>query len=165
MTQADRDPAGPPTEDAMSIERRLEPFVPHALAALRIVAGYLFLLHGTAKLFGFPHVAMFDRLPVWSLLGVAGMLEVAGGALLIVGLFTRFVAFVVSGEMAFAYFLVHAPSGNVPFPMLNDGEPAVLFCFVFLLLAVAGGGAWSIDAARGAATPEPALRMARRGQT
>jgi len=148
-----------------TIERRLELSVPHALAALRIVAGYLFLLHGTAKLFGFPHVAMFDRLPVWSLLGVAGMLEVAGGALLIVGLFTRFVAFVVSGEMAFAYFLVHAPSGNVLIPILNDGEAAVLFCFIFLFLAVAGGGAWSIDAARGAATLEPALRIARRGQT
>ena len=148
-----------------TIERRLELSVPHALAALRIVAGYLFLLHGTAKLFGFPHVAMFDRLPVWSLLGVAGMLEVAGGALLIVGLFTRFVAFVVSGEMAFAYFLVHAPSGNVLIPILNDGEAAVLFCFIFLVLAVAGGGAWSIDAARGAATLEPALRIARRGQT
>lgn len=148
-----------------TIERRLELFVPHALAALRIVAGYLFLLHGTAKLFGFPHVAMFERLPVWSLLGVAGMLEVAGGALLIVGLFTRFVAFVVSGEMAFAYFLVHAPSGNVLIPILNDGEAAVLFCFIFLFLAVAGGGAWSIDAARGATTLEPALRIARRGQT
>ena len=148
-----------------TIERRLELSVPHALAALRIVAGYLFLLHGTAKLFGFPHVAMFDRLPVWSLLGVAGMLEVAGGALLIVGLFTRFVAFVVSGEMAFAYFLVHAPSGNALIPILNDGEAAVLFCFIFLFLAVAGAGAWSIDAARGAATLEPALRIARRGQT
>ena len=133
-----------------AIERGLEPFVPHALAALRIVSGYLFLLHGTAKLFGFPHVAMFDRLPLWSLLGVAGMLEVAGGALLILGVLTRFVAFVVSGEMAFAYFLVHAPSGNMLVPMLNDGEAAVLYCFVFLLLAVAGGGAWSIDAARSA---------------
>jgi len=132
----------------MPIERRLEPWVPHALAALRIVAGYLFLLHGTAKLFGFPHVAMFDRLPVLSLLGVAGMLEVAGGVLLIVGLFTRFVAFLVSGEMAIAYFLVHAASGNALLPILNDGEAAVLYCFIFLLLAVAGGGAWSIDAAR-----------------
>ena len=134
----------------MTIDRRLEPLVPHALAALRIVAGYLFLLHGTSKLFGFPHVAMFDRLPVFSLLGVAGMLEVAGGVLLIVGLFTRFVAFLVSGEMAIAYFLVHAASGNALLPILNDGEAAVLYCFVFLLLAVAGGGAWSIDAARSA---------------
>ena len=113
----------------MSIERRLEPWTPYALAALRIVAGYLFLMHGTAKLFGFPHVAMFDRLPVLSMLGVAGMLEVAGGALLIVGLFTRFVGFVLSGEMAFAYFLVHAPSGHVLLPILNDGEAAVLYCF------------------------------------
>jgi putative oxidoreductase len=132
----------------MSIERRLEPWTPLALAALRIVAGYLFLMHGTAKLFGFPHVAMFDRLPVLSLLGVAGMLEFAGGALLIVGLFTRFVGFVLSGEMAFAYFLVHA----------------VLYCFIFLLFTVAGGGAWSIDAARSAVPIEPALRIARRGR-
>ncbi|HSC65496.1 MAG TPA: DoxX family protein [Caldimonas sp.] len=143
-----------------AIEGRLEPFVPHALAALRIVSGYLFLLHGTAKLFGFPHVAMFDALPVWSLLGVAGMLEVAGGALLILGAFTRSVAFVVSGEMAFAYFLVHAPSGNVLTPMLNDGEPAVLYCFVFLLLSVVGGGSWSIDAARRGATRPPEARPA-----
>ena len=127
-----------------TIERRLELSVPHALAALRIVAGYLFLLHGTAKLFGFPHVAMFDRLPVWSLLGVAGMLEVAGGALLIVGLFTRFVAFVVSGEMAFAYFIGHAPRGF--WPVLNQGHPAVLFCFVWLYLSAAGAGPWSVDA-------------------
>jgi len=148
----------------MPIEGRLEPRVPHALGALRIVAGYLFLLHGTAKLFGFPHVAMFDRLPVWSLLGVAGMLEVVGGALLIVGVFTRFVAFVVSGEMAFAYFLVHAPSGNALIPILNDGEAAVLFCFVFLLLTVAGGGAWSVDAARSAALRAPGLRITRRGE-
>jgi len=147
-----------------AIERRLEPFVPYALAALRIVSGYLFLLHGTAKLFGFPHVAMFDRLPVWSLLGVAGMLEVIGGALLIVGVFTRIAALVVSGEMAFAYFLVHVPTGNALIPMLNDGEPAVLYCFVFLLIAVAGGGAWSIDAVRGAAGSDPGLRAARRGE-
>ena len=149
---------------SFAIERRLEPLVPHALAALRIVSGYLFLLHGTAKLFGFPHVAMFDRLPVWSLLGVAGMLEIVGGALLIVGVFTRLVAFVVSGEMAFAYFLVHAPTDNALIPMLNDGEPAVLYCFVFLLLAVAGGGAWSVDAARSAAMRAPGLPIARRGQ-
>ena len=129
-----------------TIERRLELSVPHALAALRIVAGYLFLLHGTAKLFGFPHVAMFDRLPVWSLLGVAGMLEVAGGALLIVGLFTRFVAFVVSGEMAFAYFLGHAPKGF--WPLLNEGHTAVLFSFLFLYLSAAGAGPWSLDALR-----------------
>jgi len=148
----------------MSIERRLEPWTPYALAALRIVAGYLLLTHGTAKLFGFPHVAMFDRLPVLSMLGVAGMLEVAGGALLIVGLFTRFVGFVLSGEMAFAYFLVHAPSGHVLLPILNDGEAAVLYCFIFLLFAVAGGGAWSVDAARSAVPIEPALRIARRGR-
>jgi len=149
----------------MSIERRLEPWTPYALAALRIVAGYLFLTHGTAKLFGFPHVAMFDRLPVFSLLGVAGMLEVAGGALLIVGLFTRFVAFVLSGEMALAYFLVHAPSGHVLLPILNDGEAAVLYCFIFLLLAFAGGGAWSIDAARSTVTIPPGWRMSERRHT
>jgi len=125
----------------------IEPWIPRALAALRMVAGYLFLQHGTAKLLGFPHVAMFDNLPVLSLLGVAGVLELVGGALILVGLFVRPVAFIVSGEMAVAYFMEHASPGNVLFPTLNEGEAAVLYCLVFLFLAAAGGGVWSIDAA------------------
>jgi putative oxidoreductase len=125
-----------------------ELWTPRALALLRIVCGYLFLQHGTAKLFGVPHVAMFDHLTLFSLIGLAGVLELVGGILLIVGLFVRPVAFVLSGEMAVAYFMGHAPHGNVLFPTLNQGEAAVLYCFVYLFLAAAGGGAWSIDAAR-----------------
>ena len=126
-----------------------ETWTPRALALLRIVTAYLFLLHGTAKLFRFPHIPMFDNLQLLSLSGVAGILEVVGGVLLLVGLFTRPTAFILSGQMAVAYFVGHAPQGNVLFPLMNRGESAVLFCFVFLFLAVAGPGAWSIDGARG----------------
>lgn len=122
---------------------------PRILSLLRILTAFTFIQHGTAKLFGFPHVAMFDKLEIASLFGVAGVLEVVGGALLLIGLFTRPVAFVLSGFMASAYFMMHTK----PFfaPMLNGGEPAYLFCFIFLYLAFAGGGSWSVDAARGKA--------------
>lgn len=120
----------------------------HALALLRIVSAYLIVQHGTAKLFHVPHVAMFDNLQVMSLVGVAGIIELVGGVALLVGFYTRFVAFVLSGELAFAYFIGHASKGNVLVPMLNQGETAVLFCFAFLLLAAAGGGSLSIDSAR-----------------
>lgn len=123
-------------------------WVPRAQALLRIVAGYLFLLHGSAKLLGAPHVAMFDQLQLFSLIGLAGVLEIVGGTLLVLGLFTRPAAFVLSGMMAVAYFMAHASQGHVLLPMLNSGEPAVLFCFVFLYLAAAGGGAWSLDGLR-----------------
>jgi putative oxidoreductase len=123
-------------------------WAPRALAVLRIVTGYLFFLHGTSKLLGFPHVASFDNLQLMSLLGMAGVIELVGGALLIIGLFTRPVAFILSGEMAFAYFIGHAANGNALLPMLNRGELAVQWCFVFLYLAVAGAGAWSVDAVR-----------------
>ena len=122
--------------------------VARTLALLRIVTGYLFVLHGSAKLLGVPHVAMFDNLKLMSLTGFAGVLELVGGALLLLGLFTRPVAFVLSGEMAAAYFMAHASKGNALVPFMNQGEAAVLFCFVFLFFAAAGGGAWSIDAAR-----------------
>jgi putative oxidoreductase len=115
---------------------------PRLLGLLRIATALLFLQHGTAKLLGFPHVAMFDNLRLLSLLGVAGVLELAGGILLLLGVFTRLVAFILSGEMAFAYFLAHAQKSF--FPVLNQGELAALYCFVFLYLAVAGGGAWSL---------------------
>jgi putative oxidoreductase len=114
-----------------------------ALSVLRIIAALLFLQHGLAKHFGFPHVASFDKLQVFSLLGLAGAIEIVGSVLLLVGLFTRPVAFIMSGEMAVAYFMSHAPRGF--FPILNGGELAVLFCFVFLFFAIAGGGAWSLD--------------------
>ena len=124
-------------------------WTPRALGLLRIVAGFLFLQHGTAKLLHVPHDAMFDRLPLFSLIGFAGVLEIVGSVLLLIGLFTRPAAFILSGEMAVAYFMAHAPHGNVLSPALNAGEPAVLYCFIFLLLAVAGAGAWSVDATRG----------------
>ncbi len=122
-----------------------EAWTPKALALLRIVVGYLYLQHGTAKLLGFPHVAMFDNLQLFSLIGLAGVLELVGGILLILGLFVRPVAFILSGEMAVAYFMAHASRGNPLFPTLNQGEAAVLYCFVFLFLAAAGGGVWSLD--------------------
>jgi putative oxidoreductase len=116
---------------------------PHFLSALRLVAGLEFLQHGTTKLLGFPHTD-FSGIPVTSLFGIAGVFELIGGALLAIGLFTRPVAFILSGMMAAAYFLVHAPSSF--FPILNDGELAVLYCFTFLYLSAAGGGPWSADA-------------------
>jgi putative oxidoreductase len=122
---------------------------PRLLSLLRIVTALLLLQHGTAKLFGFPHVAMFDNLQLLSLVGVAGVLEFAGGVLLFLGVFTRPVAFILSGEMAFAYFLAHAHKSF--FPILNGGELAVFYCFVLLYLAAAGGGAWSF--ARDRLTP------------
>jgi putative oxidoreductase len=123
-------------------------WTPRAQALLRIVAGYLFLLHGSSKLLHVPHVSYFDNLQLFSLIGLAGALELVGGVLLIIGLFTRPVAFVLSGEMAVAYFMAHAKADNVLLPLLNEGEAAVLFCFVFLFFAVAGAGAWSVDAWR-----------------
>ena len=121
---------------------------PQALALLRIVTAYLFLLHGTAKIFHVPHVAMFDNLQLMSLTGIGGIMELVGGVMLLIGLFTRPVAFVLSGEMAVAYFMFHANKGTPLVPMLNQGELAVMYCFVFLFFAVAGAGAWSVDAAR-----------------
>lgn len=121
---------------------------PRVLSVLRIVAAYLFIPHGTAKLFGTPHQPMFDNLQWNSLLGVAGMLEVVGGALLLIGLFTRPVAFILCGFTAVAYFMAHASHGNALLPMLNGGEPVVLYCFIFLYLVFAGGGPWSADTMR-----------------
>ena len=124
---------------------------PRVLALLRIVTAYLFLQHGTAKLLGIPAVEMFKAgVPLVSMAGVAGLLEIVGGALMLIGLFTRPTAFILSGQMAFAYFIAHASGGNVLVPMLNGGELAVLYCFVFLYFAVAGAGAWSVDALRNA---------------
>jgi putative oxidoreductase len=116
---------------------------PRILGLLRIATALLLLQHGTAKLLGFPHVAMFDNMQFLSLLGFAGILEFAGGVLLLFGIYTRPVAFILSGEMAVAYFLAHAGKGF--YPILNQGELAALYCFVLLYLAVAGGGAWSFS--------------------
>jgi len=124
-----------------------------ARAGLRIVTAYLLIPHGTAKLFGAPHQAMFDGLQIMSLMGLAGVLEVFGGALFLIGLFTRPVAFVLCGFMAVAYFMAHGSQGNVLLPMLNQGELAVLYCFVFLYFVFSGAGAWSVDSARASRAP------------
>ncbi|HEY6280783.1 MAG TPA: DoxX family protein [Burkholderiales bacterium] len=119
---------------------------PRLLSVLRIVTAFLFIQHGSMKLLGFPPSDAFAGLKLISLIGFAGVLELFGGLLVLFGLFTRPVAFILSGEMAFAYFMAHAPHGFSP--ILNHGELAVLYCFVFLYLAVAGGGVWSIDRIR-----------------
>ena len=121
-------------------------WAPRLLSILRIVAALLFLEHGTQKLFGFPPPAGGAGPAAFSLVWFAAVLEFVGSLLLIAGLFTRPVAFILSGEMAFAYWMAHAPRS--PFPVLNGGDPAILYCFVFLYLAAAGGGAWSVDQAR-----------------
>jgi putative oxidoreductase len=116
------------------------------LSLLRIMAGLLFLQHGLTKMLGFPGT----RPPTFeyiSLSGLSGLIEFVGGAMVAAGLFTRVAAFVMSGEMAVAYFMAHEPRGF--FPLLNGGELAILYCFVFLYLAFAGGGAWSLDRRRG----------------
>jgi len=115
---------------------------PYVLSILRIVAGLLFLQHGMAKIFNFPPQG--DRPPFPKPEWFAGRIELVGSTLIILGLFTRSVAFILSGEMAFAYFMSHRPRGF--FPLLNGGEAAVLFCFVFLYLAFSGGGPLSLDA-------------------
>ena len=117
---------------------------PRVRSVLRIVCGLVLLQYGLAKLFGWPAVKMFENLPWLSLFGVAGMFELIGGTLLIVGLFTRPVAFVLSGEMAAAYFIEHFPRSF--FPLLNHGDLAVTLCFIFFYLAFAGAGPWSLDA-------------------
>ncbi|HZH50518.1 MAG TPA: DoxX family protein [Microvirga sp.] len=117
-------------------------WAPRLLSILRIVAALIFMAHGTQKLFGFP-ASPKPGPEMFSLLWVAGFLEVVGGALLVLGLFTRPVAFVLSGLMAFAYWMAHAPRSF--FPVLNGGDAAILYCFVFLFMAAAGGGVWALD--------------------
>lgn len=118
---------------------------PQLLAILRIVVGLLFLEHGLQKFFGFP-VPFPMPGPLPPMLMVAGAIELVGGFLITIGLFTRLAAFIASGEMAVAYFMGHFPKGF--WPAQNMGEPAILYCFVFLYLAAAGAGAWSVDSAR-----------------
>jgi putative oxidoreductase len=115
---------------------------PSLLSVLRIVTAFLFVEHGMQKWLSFPGARSTPTV-LWSLSGVAGLLELVGGFLLLLGLFTRPVAFVLSGLMAFAYFIAHAPHGF--WPILNHGELAALYCFVFLYLSAAGGGPWSLD--------------------
>ena len=132
----------------------LQAWSPQMLSVLRIVAGLLFVQHGSAKLLHVPYQAMFAHLQLMSLLGVQGVIELVGGGLLTIGLFSRPVAFILSGDMAVAYFIAHFPRSWLP--ILNGGDLAVLFCFSFLYLWVAGPGAWSLDAL---------LRARKRGAT
>jgi putative oxidoreductase len=124
--------------------RFLERYQPQLLALLRIVAALLFLEHGTMKLFHFPAPQMPGPLP--TLLVVAGIIELVAGVLIALGLFTRLAAFIASGEMAVGYFIGHFPKS--PWPGVNQGDAAILFCFLFLYLAAVGPGAWSVDGAR-----------------
>ena len=120
---------------------------PQLLSVLRIVAGLLFMMHGTMKLLAYP--APFPmHLSPFTMLWFAGVLELVGGALVLVGLFTRYAAFIMAGEMAFAYFIGHFPKAF--WPVLNGGDAAVLYCFVFLYLAAAGAGPWSVERWRNA---------------
>ena len=122
-------------------------YAPYALAVLRIVVAYLFIQHGTAKFFGIPATPNSGNTVLFSLIGLAGVLEIAGSLLLAIGLFTRPTAFILCGFMAVAYFMAHASQGHVLAPILNRGELAVVYCFVFLYFVFAGPGAWSVDAA------------------
>jgi putative oxidoreductase len=119
---------------------------------LRIVAALLYLLHGTSKLFAIPAGPSGATVVLASRLGAAGVIEIIGGTLILIGLFTRPAAFICSGEMAFAYFLGHAPRGWIP--LQTGGELPILYCFIFLYLAAAGAGPWSVDAARGHAASD-----------
>ncbi len=121
-----------------------EKYSGYLFSALRIMTGLLFLEHGTSKLLGFPYADM-SQMPA-TMLWITGLLELIGGALIAVGLLTRLTAFILAGFMAVAYFMAHA-SQNF-FPMINHGEAAILFCFVFLYFAVAGAGPYSVDASR-----------------
>ena len=134
---------------------RWRSWAPYLLSVLRIVAAFLFIQAGTAKVFAFPAAVMPDggTAPVASLAGIAGILETFGGLLLLLGLFTRPVAFVLSGLMAVAYFIGHAPQGF--WPILNQGMPAILFCFLYLYLSAAGPGPWSLDARRRSRSAPP----------
>ena len=131
-------------QTTMSFKSTLSRLAPHLLSVLRIAAALTYMAHGTQKLFGFP--AAGPQFPMMSLLGAAGILETFGGLLLLLGLFTRPVAFVLSGQMAVAYFLQHAPRGT--WPLVNGGELAVLYCFLWLYISAAGPGPWSVDGVR-----------------
>jgi putative oxidoreductase len=130
----------------MNLEALGTAWAPRLLSVLRIMTGLLLLQHGLGKLFKFPVVPAYAKLQLASWAGVAGFIELIGGVLLVIGLFSRCAAFVVSGMCAVGYFMVHAPRGF--YPILNGGELITLYCFVALYLAAAGPGPWSIDAAR-----------------
>jgi putative oxidoreductase len=126
------------------MEKALASLAPYVYAVLRIIAGLLFVCHGGQKLFGW---FGGEPVPLGSLFGVAGIIEIVLGLLITIGLLTSYAAFIASGEMAVAYFMAHYPKSF--WPLENQGEPAVLFCFIFLYMATRGSGIWSVDAARG----------------
>lgn len=126
------------------MEKYLGNYSPHLYALLRIVAGMMFTMHGTQKLLGYPGDGSTVELA--SMMGAAGIIELVAGLLILVGFVAGFAAFIASGEMAVAFFMAHAPQGWNP--LVNQGEPAVLYCFLFLYIAARGAGIWSIDAAR-----------------
>ena len=124
-------------------------WAPRLMSVLRIIAALVILQYALTKLFGFPYVQGLANQPAFTLYWFTGVIELVFGVLTLIGLFTRFATFILSGEMAFAYFIEHAPHSF--FPVLNEGNEAVLFCFIFLFLAAAGGGPWSVDALLGRA--------------
>jgi putative oxidoreductase len=130
------------------MERVLGPYSTYLYAVMRIVVGFLFACHGAQKLFGVLGGLgpSGETAPLFSLMGLAGLIELFGGLLLMLGWLTGYVAFIASGQMAAAYFMAHYPRGF--WPILNDGEPAALFCFIFLYIASKGAGVWSIDGVR-----------------
>jgi len=130
----------------MAIETTLNSWAPRVLSVLRIFAGLELLQHGTGKILGFPVVPAFANTQISSLSGIGGLIELIGGALFILGLFTRPVAFILSGFTAAAYFIAHASKSF--YPVLNGGELAALYCFVFLYFVFSGPGPWSLDALR-----------------
>jgi putative oxidoreductase len=124
------------------MERYLGKYSPYLYAILRIIAGLMFAMHGTQKLFGWPGGK--PPVPVASMMGVAGIIELVCGLLITVGFLTSYMALIASGEMAVAYFMAHFPTH--PLPILNGGEPAVLYCFLYLYIAAQGSGPLSVDA-------------------
>jgi putative oxidoreductase len=129
------------------MDQMLSKFQPAALSLFRFITGLLLFQYGVAKLLKFPAGTQFEKVELFSLIGAAGTLELILGGLLMIGLWSRIVAFILSGEMAFAYFIGHFPRGF--FPLLNNGTGAILFCFACLYLATAGGGPYSVDAKMG----------------
>jgi len=126
------------------MDQTLSRFQPAALSLLRFITGLLLFQYGVAKLLKFPPGTQFEKVELFSLIGAAGALELVLGGLLMIGLFSRITAFILAGEMAFAYFIGHFPRNF--FPVLNNGTLAILFCFACLYLSTAGGGPYSVDA-------------------
>src|SRR3954471_12256343 len=148
----------------VALSRLRQAWEPRGLSILRIVVGLLFVEHGTQKIFNFPPNPNPRPFHLFTLVpGLAGIMELVGGVLIVLGLFTRPVAFLLSGEMAFAYFMSHAPHGFFPISTGgNGGELAILYCFVFLYFVFVGAGVWSLDAMRGSARPAAAAARSRR---